>query len=164
MANRPTGGKPQDSDGPERRSGRDRRGILRTSLRSLLWGGRREVIRRREDRQRRVYVDRYQQSQFAVIVLILLLSVTDAILTLLLISHGAVEINPVMAFYLGLGPYPFLFVKYALTSAGLVVLVVFQRRFLRSLRMNAGAFLYVVLAAFLGVVSWQIYLIHRVLT
>jgi hypothetical protein len=129
----------------------------------VLWGGRREVIRRQEDRQRRVYIDRYQQSQFAVIVLILFLSVTDAILTLLLISHGAVEINPVMAFYLGLGSYPFLFVKYALTSAGLVVLVVFQRRFLRSLRMNAGAFLYVVLAAFLGVVSWEIYLIHRLI-
>ena len=163
MARNTTGEQPQGIPLQERRSGRDRRGTPRTTLRSLLWGGRREVIRRREDRQRRVYVDRYQQSQFGVIVLILFLSVTDAILTLLLISHGAVEINPIMAFYLGLGPYPFMFVKYAMTSTGLVVLVVFQRRFLKSLRMSAGAFLYVVLAAFLGVVSWEIYLIHRLI-
>jgi len=163
MENRPASEQPRGKYLPERRSGRDRRGKPRTSLRSLLWGGRREVIRRQEDRQRRVYIDRYQQSQFAVVVLILFLSVTDAILTLLLISHGAVEINPIMAFYLGLGPYPFMFVKYAMTSTGLVVLVVFQRRFLKSLRMSAGAFLYVVLAAFLGVVSWEIYLIHRLI-
>lgn len=156
-------GRPQKSFPGERRTHRDRRGKPRTSLRSLFWGGRREVIRREEDRRRRIYVDRYQPSQLGVIVLILFLSVIDAILTLLLISHGAVEINPIMAFYLDLGPYPFMFVKYALTSTGLVVLVVFQGRFLKSLGMKAGTFLYVVLAAFLGVVSWEIYLIHRVI-
>jgi hypothetical protein len=89
--------------------------------------------------------------------------VTDAILTILLISHGAVEINPVMAFYLDVGPYTFLFVKYALTSVGLVILLVFRDRFLHSIRIKAGAFLYVTLAAFLGVVSWEVYLIHKVI-
>ena len=148
---------------PERRSGVDRRGTKRLTLRSLLWGGRREAIRRREDRRKWSYVDRYQQSLFGVIVIILFLSVIDAILTLVLINHGAMEINPVMAFYLGLGPYPFLLVKYALTSAGLVVLVVFRDRFIASQWLKADLLLYGVLAAFLGVVSWEIYLIHRVL-
>ena len=68
-----------------------------------------------------------------------------------------------MAFYLGLGPYPFLLVKYALTSAGLVVLVVFRDRFIASQWLKADLLLYVILAAFLGVVSWEIYLVHRVL-
>jgi len=153
---------PPGSPPLERRSGIDRRGTRRLTLRSLLWGGRREVIRRRADRQKWAYVDRYQQSLFGIVVIILLLSVTDAALTLLLIEHGAMEINPVMAFYLGLGPFIFLFVKYALTSAGLVILVLFRSRFLSSVRMSVGVFLYVILAAFVGVVSWEIYLIHRI--
>ena len=147
----------------ERRSGFDRRGTSKLTLRSLLWGGRREEIRRREDRQKWTYVDRYRQSLFAVIVIILFLSVIDAILTLLLIHHGAVEMNPVMAYYLGLGPYAFLLVKYALTSAGLVILVVFRGRFIGSAWVKADAFLYALLTAFLGVVSWEVYLIHKVL-
>ncbi len=132
MMKRPKAERPQGSPPLERRSGVDRRGTNGPKLRSLLVGGRREEIRRRADRQKWTYVDRYQQSLFGVIVIILFLSVVDAILTLLLIHHGAMEINPVMAFYLGLGPYPFLFVKYALTSVGLVVLVVFRDRFIGS--------------------------------
>ena len=159
----PPDGNPPQAAARERRSGIDRRGARRLTFRSLLFGGRREFIRRRADRQRIACVDRYQSSLFGIIVLILLLSVTDAILTILLISHGAVEINPIMAFYLELGPYPFLFVKYALTSVGLLILLVFRSRFLESMRMQTGTFLYVVLAAFLGVVSWEIFLINKVI-
>ena len=108
--------------------------------------------------------DRYQQSLFGVIALILFLSVIDAILTLFLITHGAIELNPVMAFYLDLGPYTFLWVKYALTCVGVMVLLVFHNRFLNSMGIKAGAFLYVALAAFVSVVSWEIYLISRVMT
>jgi hypothetical protein len=68
-----------------------------------------------------------------------------------------------MAFYIGVGPYTFLFVKYTLTSFGLVILVVFRNRFLRTLRVRAGTFLYVIMAAFIGVVSWQIFLINKVI-
>jgi hypothetical protein len=92
-----------------------------------------------------------------------LLSVIDAFLTIHLLNHGAIEINPVMAFYLDVGPYTFLFVKYALTSAGLMILLLGRDYFLHSLNMRVGAFLYVILIAFIGVVSWQIFLIHRVL-
>ena len=163
MMKHPKTGRSQGTPPPERRSGGDRRGTHRLTFRSLLWGGRREAIRRREDRRKWTYVDRYQQSLFGVIVIILFLSVIDAILTLVLINHGAMEINPVMAFYLGLGPYPFLFVKYALTSAGLVILVVFRGRFIASRWLKADLLLYGILAAFVGVVSWEIYLIHQVL-
>ena len=131
-------------------------------MRSLLFGGRRETLRRYEDRQNFFYVDRYRQSLFGVIVLILFLSVIDAILTLFLINHGAIEINPIMAFYLEVGPYTFLFVKYALTSVGLFVLLIFRNVFLKPIKIHVGSFIYFILLAFLGVVSWQIFLIHRV--
>ena len=131
-------------------------------MRSLLFGGRRETMRRYEDRQKAFLLDQYHQSLFGVIVFILFLSVVDAILTLFLINHGAIEVNPIMAFYLDFGPYTFLSVKYGLTSVGLLILLVFKNIFLRSMRVETGTFLYVILAAFLGVVSWQIFLIHSV--
>jgi len=146
----------------EKRARPDRR-KKKLSMRSLIFGGRRETIRRYEDRQKYFYVDRYRQSLFGVIVLILFLSVMDAILTLFLIDHGAIEINPIMAFYLEVGPYTFLFVKYALTSVGLVILLIFRNIFLTPLRMHVGSFFYFILIAFIGVISWQIYLIHSVI-
>jgi hypothetical protein len=129
----------------------------------LLFGGRRVDYRRHADRQRMLYVDWYQQSLFGTIVLILLLSVMDALLTIVLINHGATEINPIMAFYLEMGPYPFLFVKYGLTCTGLLILVLCKNFFLKSIRVHAGALLYLVLVAFIGVVSWQIFLIHKLI-
>jgi hypothetical protein len=147
----------------ERRSGIDRRWRSQFNRRGLFSGGRRENGRRYTDRQKAFLADRYHQSLFGIIVLILLLSVADAVLTVLLISHGAVEINPVMAFYLDVGPYTFLFVKYALTSVGLLILLVCRNRFLNSMGITAGAFIYVALAAFMSVVSWEIYLISRVI-
>jgi len=146
----------------EKRSQPDRR-KKKLSLRSLLFGGRREIIRRYEDKQNTFYVDRYRQSLFGVIVLILFLSVIDAMLTVLLINHGAIEVNPIMAFYLEVGPYTFLFVKYALTSVGLLVIVIFRNIFLKPIKIHVGSFIYFILLAFLGVVSWQIFLIHRVI-
>ncbi len=146
----------------ERRSGNDRRRQGGIHLRFLLSGGRRVNGRRYEDRQRMLLFDRYQQSHFSIIVLILFFSVMDALLTLFLINRGAIELNPIMAFYLGVGPYVFLFVKYGLTCAGVILLLLVRNVFLKTIRVHAGILLYLVLAAFLGVVSWQIYLIGKV--
>ncbi len=147
----------------DRRSGVERRQRSQFNIRSLLLGGRRKKIRRYEDSQRTFLVDQYQQSLFGIIVFILFLSAVDAILTLFLINHGAIEINPIMAFYLDFGPYTFLGVKYALTSVGVIVLLIYRNIFLRSIRIQTGAFLYVILAAFIGVITWQIFLIQTVI-
>jgi len=147
----------------ERRSGIDRRLQRQIDMRALLFGGRRKAIRRQEDRGKAFLVDQYQQSLFGIIALILFFSVIDALLTLFLINHGAIEVNPIMAFYLNLGPYVFLGVKYGLTSVGLLILLVFRDMFLRPLQMKTGMFFYVILAAFVGVISWQIFLIHKII-
>ncbi len=147
----------------ERRSGGDRRRQGRIHLRFMLFGGRRVRGRRYEDRQRMMYFDRYQPSHFSIIVLILLFSVMDALLTLYVVHHGAVELNPIMDFYLGVGPYTFLFVKYGLTSAGVIILLLLKNVYMQTIRVHAGILLYFVLAAFLVVFSWQIYLIRKVI-
>ena len=104
--------------------------------------------------------DRYRERHFSIIALILFFSVMDALLTLELINRGAIELNPIMAFYLDIDPLTFLLVKYGLTSAGVMILLLYNDFVIRALRVRVGTLLYLVLAAFLGVFSWQVYLIH----
>ena len=145
----------------ERRSITDRRKKGSISMRSVLFGGRRETIRRHEDKRKSFYVDRYNQLHFVAIVLILFLSVVDAALTIVLINHGAYEVNPIMAYCLSVGPYTFLSIKYSLTCVGLILLLMFRNIFMRPLGIFVGSFFYYFLAAFIGVVSWQSFLLFR---
>jgi hypothetical protein len=153
----------QDNVFVERRSISDRRHKSGISMRSLLFGGRRKSIRRAEDKQKLFYVDQYSQLHFGAIVLILFLSVIDAILTIILTNHGATEINPIMAYYLNVGPFTFLSAKYLFTSVGLIVLLMLRNIFMRPLRIYASSLFYYLLVAFIGVVSWQIFLLYRVI-
>jgi Domain of unknown function (DUF5658) len=152
----------QESGIIERRSRKDRRKTGTLSMRSFLRGGRRENIRRQEDKNGLFCVDRYSQSLFGAILIILFLSVTDALLTLLLTSHGAVEINPVMAYYLKIGPYAFLAVKYLMTCLAVFLLLICQNIFLRAIKIYTRSLFYVIIAALVSVVLWQFYLIYKV--
>ena len=145
----------------DRRSGNDRRKSGAVSLRSFLRGGRRENFRRQEDKNSFFCVDRYSQSQFGAIIVILFLCVADALLTLLLTSHGAVEINPIMAYYLKIGPYAFLAVKYSLTCLAVFILLICQNVFLGALGIHTRSLFYVIIAAFITVIVWQFYLIYK---
>ena len=93
----------------EKRSGVDRR--RRLTLKALFHYGKRKEIRRQQDTYEIFFVDHYSSTIFAAIVLILFLSVIDAFLTLLLLGHGAREINPLMAYILRVEPKFFLTVK-----------------------------------------------------
>ena len=132
-------------------------------MRALLLGGRRERGRRLEDRSKTFLVDRYSPFFLAIIVSILFLSVIDALLTLFLIDRGALELNPVMAYYLDLGPYSFLAVKYAFTCIGVVSFLLLRNIYLRPFRMYTGSLFYYVLVVFAGVVAWQLYLVSQVI-
>lgn len=134
------------------------------NIRSLFIGGKRETIRRKEDMHKRFHVDRYSSILFALIVIILLLSVVDALLTLILMDNGAVEMNPIMAFYLKIGPYTFLAVKYTLTSIGLISLLIFRNIFLRIIKVYTRSLLYIIVSLFMTVVAWEFYLIFCVIS
>jgi energy-converting hydrogenase Eha subunit C len=148
----------------ERRSRKDRRKTSRPVIRSLYRGGKREIIRRREERNIIFWADRYSQTLFGAIVLILFFSVLDGLLTLFLIDHGATELNPVMAYYLDVGPYAFFSVKYLLTSVAVVILLLCQNSFLRTIRIHTRSLFYVIVAAFMSVVAWELFLIFHVIT
>lgn len=147
----------------DRRSGIDRRQSRRINLRLLLTGGRRKAFRRREDEQKRYHVDQFNAIYFTAVFTILILSAMDALLTLFLVDHGAVELNPVMDFYIKTGPYHFFAVKYALTCVGIFSLLMLRNIFLKPFNIKAGSLFYFFIAVFVAVVSWQFYLVKNII-
>jgi hypothetical protein len=143
----------------ERRRGTDRRNNKRAQFKYFLVNGRREYSRREEDRAGASFFDRYNQRIFAAITAILMLSIFDALLTLVLIDKGSSELNPVMAYFLEHGPLPFIIAKYILTSFGVVVLLICKNVFLNRINMYTRSVFNCVIFAFSTVILWQLFLI-----
>jgi hypothetical protein len=144
--------------GHERRCGKDRRNDQRSFLKRLFFRGIREYARRAEDRQRIIAFDRYPRPLLIVIIVVLFLSLLDALLTLLLIAQGASELNPVMHYYLGHGPQIFLLVKYGLTVLSVMIIVIAKEPISARYRISTGI-LHAFAAFFGGVVIWEFYLL-----
>ena len=78
---------------------------------------------------------------------ILILCVADAFLTVTLMSGGAIEVNPVMALFIGNDVAVFAGLKMAVTGIGILLLVFLARyRFMRLIRVDV--ILYCVLGAY----------------
>jgi hypothetical protein len=115
------------------------------------------VLRRGEGRQRPHKIDRHGSKTLAVILLIVSLSILDAIFTLDLVSHGAVELNPVMAYYLNHGPLVFFGVKYFLTCASIVLILLI--RDITKAKLKAKILFVLFMIPFALVVLWELYLV-----
>ena len=72
-------------------------------------------------------IDWYSPRLLIPVLTILGLCVLDGLLTVMLMKHGAAELNPVMALFLPHNLLWFAFVKLALTGVGLCVLVACSR-------------------------------------
>ena len=146
----------------DKRSGKDRRTHRFPKLRYLLFAGRRAHVRREEDWHGTFYFDRYSSSIFAAIVLILLLSVLDALLTLYLLDRGSTELNPVMAYFLTYGPFVFMGAKYFLTCMGVVILLLFRNVLRKRSATHARNIFSYIIGAFSTVIVWELCLIFFV--
>lgn len=144
-----------------RRSGRERRTGRFGDIRWFLKTGRRRQVRRAADRRKLHMLDYYPPKLFVVLVVVLLLSIIDALLTLWLIGNGAVEINPVMAYYLKLGPNIFMATKYLITVSVVIIGVLLNYAYIRIFRFQFGHILNVFAGCFAMVVVWELYLIVR---
>jgi Domain of unknown function (DUF5658) len=136
----------------------DRRSCRRLPLKYLIFGGRRMSARRDADKNYYIFVDRYRPWLLMLIVLLIILSLADAFFTLYLIDHGATEINPIMAYFLSLGPWPFIFSKYFLTCSGIICLLVAHNLYFKPLRLHVKRIFPASIIIFLLVIGWQIYL------
>ncbi len=92
-------------------------------------GGRRKTIRREEDKKKYVFVDLYSTRLFIILLVLSTLSIADSYFTLALIKGNlAIEINPIMAFFLEQGSAPFVFTKFVFTTIPLFILCICKNR------------------------------------
>lgn len=143
----------------ERRSGVERR---RTTV-AAYWRGalnpRRRFGRRVGDRAYPV-VDWHSPRVLALVLLILGLSGLDGVLTVMLMSQGANEVNPVMALFVPHNLGWFAAVKLGLTSMGAAVLVACARMTL--FRLFPGeVLLYLVAGCYIALVTYELHLLEH---
>jgi hypothetical protein len=145
---------------PEERRHSDRRTHV---LRALMYGSlhpRRRSPRRAGERTMTA-VDWHHPRWLAIAMLIVLCSSADAFLTLVLIEHGAYEVNPVMAPLVGGSPLAFALVKVGLTALGVVLLTQLAR--LRAFgNVPVSLFLYMVLAIYAALVLYELQMLNGV--
>ena len=148
---------------PKNRRAKDRRSNQKARLKYLLFNGRRERIRREEDSRKVFFFDRYHPKLFAAITAILMLSIFDALFTLILINNGSTELNPVMAYFLQHGLLPFIVAKYILTSIGVVILLIFKNVILTKAKIYTHSLFSAVIIVFSAVIAWELFLIIAVI-
>ena len=148
-----------ESSYKEKRLGIDRRTNNKSRLKYLLFNGRRVSSRREDDGGRAIIFDRYHQNLFLAITAILILSILDAVLTLIVIQRGATELNPVMAYFLEHGTPTFIVAKYVLTSIGVLILLIFKNVFLTKIKIYTHSLFPCVILVFSVVIAWELFLI-----
>lgn len=146
-----------DRVSPERRSGVERR---RYSV-AAYWRGalnpRRRAGRRETDRVYTI-IDWHSPRVLALVLLILGMSSLDGVLTLMLMSQGASEMNPVMAMFVPHNPGWFAAIKLTLTSLGAAVLVICAR--MKLFRFIPGELLlYLVVACYAVLMGYELHLL-----
>lgn len=156
------GSRPGDETPPEIRERRTNREDRRAmTLKAFLRGG--LVPRRRSGRRvtdGELPIDFHEPYLLIPAIVMLGLSIADALLTVKLMTDGADETNPLLAFVLNEHPRLFAAVKMALTGAGVVLLVALSRtRVFRVVR--AGAFLPLLALAYLALVVYEAWLVGK---
>jgi hypothetical protein len=144
----------------ERRSGYDRR---RLTLRTFVQGGmtpRRRGGRRCDEQES--LVDWHEPHLLFMALTILLLSVADAFFTLTLLTGGAREANPLLAYVLAEHPELFAAVKMSLTGGGIVVLVAMARATLFRI-IRVSSVLHWFLIGYVALIAYEWWLLREIL-
>jgi len=145
----------------EQRSGKERRQNQIPFFKLILFKGKRHRLRRANDRKQITLLDHYHPSLFTLILVVLSLSLLDAILTLTLLEKGAIELNPVMRYYISLGPTVFVVAKYALTVLPLMIMLILNGIISERYRIRLLMFPFCGLV-FGSVVIWELYLLSNI--
>lgn len=132
---------------PERRRLEDRRARPTAFWAVLLPGGRRRGFRRGDEGTNR-YVDHVSGRVAALVLVVLIASILDALFTLLHMQHGGQEINPIMRHALTGGPGLFLGIKIFGTALGVVFLAIHQNFRLSRVALHCAVAVYGVVLAY----------------
>ena len=131
----------------------DRRVRPTPPLSKFTFFGRRRIFRRKADKLRGGYIDRYSSELFFFLVLIAGLNVLDALLTMIILENEGWEINPVVRSVVQLYGDSFWVWKFGIVSASLILLCIHSK--FRSVK--AGILGIVII--YIGIVAYQLALI-----
>lgn len=144
-----------------RQSSTDRRQSLSAvNLHHLGLGARRQSPRRADD-DIGGYVDTYEPRLLALGLMIVICSCLDAFFTLNLIQAGAVELNLIMARLIETDIQAFVNAKIALTCL-CVTLLVIHKNFRVALGLKVEHLLQAILAGYLTLVGYEIFLLTNI--
>ena len=137
------------------RAAKDRRKRPTPALSRHTFLGRRKNLRRKSDREKGGYVDRYSSALFALLILIVGLNILDALFTMTILDLAGWETNPVVRSVIQLHGENFWIWKFALVSFCLVLLCLHSRfRFVRGMIIFLSS-------VYLVVVLYQLFLLIR---
>jgi len=137
----------------DRRTRTDRRKTSTKPFSRYIIKGRRAKARRTVE-DKNYYVDRYELHHFILILLIMTLCVLDAYFTLKILNLGGTELNPLMIGLIDRAPFVCLLVKYLITAACLVVILI-HKNFVVFNRVKASFFIYVIFFLYLILVLYE---------
>ena len=139
----------------------DRRRTPTRAWDAFRLAGRRTRNRRAAEHRLPYFVDRFLPVILVLIVMLLIASIADAILTVRLLDAGGSEANPLMGCLLNYGVQPFLLGKYLLTVVGLPLLLIYQNHYLFGTRVRVGYMIPFTLALYVVLIVYQIVLIQK---
>jgi hypothetical protein len=123
--------------------------------RFMLFGGRRKSIRRDEERDG-AFVDVHGPGVLFVVLAIVALNVLDAYFTLLFLSHGGSELNPVVQWVLDSRWHPWPFILLKTFGIGIACAFLMMAKFFRPARLGM-AFVLIGYGVLLG---WHLFLLQ----
>jgi hypothetical protein len=145
-----------DSD---QRKQQDRRIVPTGPWSAFPPAGLRMRARRADEHRQPYFVDRFSATTLALILMILVSCVADAVLTIHLLGSGAEEVNPLLKHLLQRGILHFLVGKYVLTVIGLPLLLIFKNFYLFGTRFRVGHSFPAIVVLYLILIAYQIALI-----
>lgn len=143
----------------EQRDRYDRRARPTPAIGAYWLRGKRRRVRREADLGSGYYVDHPGTKVLAAAVILVVLGILDSVLTLQLMEGGAIEANPVMAFFLSLDVFAFLGVKYGLTLSGLGVLLIHKNFAIGHPRLQVKWIILALLSSYGALVGYEMVLI-----
>ncbi|MCU0867092.1 MAG: DUF5658 family protein [Planctomycetes bacterium] len=143
-------------DAPSRRLHSDRRQRPTPMLsRYALFGGRRRTVRRDDEREG-AFVDVHGPRVLAVALAIVALNLLDAWFTLLFLSHGGEELNPMVQLVLDMGGHPWPFLLLKTVGIGLACALLVVTKHFRPARWGLA----IVLVGYSVLLCWHLYLLQ----
>lgn len=117
------------------------------------FGGRRRTVRREWEREGAI-VDVHGPRLLVMAVLIVALNLLDAWFTLLFLSHGGQELNPMVQLMLDLGSHPWPFLIFKTIGIGLAVTLLVLAKNFKPARIG----LWIVLVGYTVLLGWHLFL------